>query len=208
MLKLVQRACAGLFLLFLAGTAMAIEEPKYAVTDKADAFELRTYQPKIVAETMVSGSMGSASNGAFKLLAGYIFGDNTARAGGNQKIAMTAPVTMEPRSQKINMTAPVTMEQAGGQWRVHFVMPSEYTMATLPKPNNPAVTLRQIPAVRYAVVRFSGFAGEAKVARKTAELMAWMKTKGIRPAGAAELSRYDAPWTLPFMRRNEVMVRY
>ena len=81
-------------------------------------------------------------------------------------------------------------------------------MATLPKPNNSAVTLRPIPAVRYATVRFSGFAGEAKVAKKTAELMAWMKTRNIKPAGAATMSRYDPPWTLPFMRRNEVMIRY
>ncbi len=198
----------GLLLLTLSGTVLAIEEPSYTVLEQADAFELRRYEPKIVAETLVSGSMDSASGGAFKLLAGYIFGDNTARTGGNETISMTAPVTLEPRSQQINMTSPVTLEQAGGQWRVHFVMPAQYTMATLPKPNNPAVTLRQIPAVRYAVVRFSGFTGEAKVAQKTAELMAWMKTKGLRPAGAAELSRYNPPWTLPFLRRNEVMIRY
>ena len=121
---------------------------------------------------------------------------------------MTAPVTMEPKSENISMTAPVSMEQTGGQWRVHFVMPSQYTLDTLPKPNNPAVTLREVPTSNYAVIRFSGFAGEDKTASKTADLIAWLDSKGIIPVGNPELARYNPPWTLPFLRRNEVMVAY
>ncbi|RPH97342.1 MAG: heme-binding protein [Calditrichaeota bacterium] len=187
---------------------MAIEEPKYKVIEKSGDFELRAYSPKIIAETLVSGSLEKASAAGFKLIADYIFGNNTSRSGGNEKISMTAPVTMEPKSEKISMTAPVSMEQTGGQWRVHFVMPSQYTLDTLPKPNNPAVTLREVPAGNYAVIRFSGFASENRTAAKTADLMAWLDSKGITPTGMPEFARYNPPWTLPFLRRNEVMVAY
>jgi DNA gyrase inhibitor GyrI len=87
-------------------------------------------------------------------------------------------------------------------------MPADYTMETLPRPNNPAVTLREVPASKYAVIRFSGFTGEEKVAAKTAELIAWLDSKGITPDGEPKLARYNPPWTLPFLRRNEVMVAY
>jgi hypothetical protein len=194
--------------LCFAGSAMAIEEPNFTILETSGEIELRTYSPKIVAEALVSGSMDRASSAGFRLIADYIFGNNTASTGGNQKISMTAPVTMEPKSEKISMTAPVSMEQSGGQWRVHFVMPSEYTLETLPTPNNSAVTLREVPGANYAVIRFSGFAGEQKTATKTAELMAWLDGKGITPIGKPELARYDPPWTLPFLRRNEVMVVY
>lgn len=202
------RVLLGLVLSLFAGIAMAIEEPEYAIIEQSKPFELRAYKPKIVAEVQVTGSMDEASGKGFKLLANYIFGNNTARTGGNEKIAMTAPVGMEPESEKISMTAPVSMEQSGGQWRVSFVMPSQYTMETLPRPNNQAVTLREIPETNYAVIRFSGLAGEDKIARKTAELIAWMEKKGLKPTGQPELARYNPPWTLPFLRRNEVMVTY
>ena len=198
----------GLLVLLFAGSVRAIEEPKYTLIEKSGTFELRAYSPKIVAETFVSGSMDKASSAGFKLIADYIFGNNTSRNGGNQEISMTAPVTMEPKSEKISMTAPVSMEQTAGQWRVHFVMPSEYTLDTLPKPNNPAVVLREVPASQYAVIVFSGFADEDKTASKTADLMAWLDSKGISAIGKPELARYNPPWTLPFFRRNEVMVAY
>jgi hypothetical protein len=122
---------------------------------------------------------------------------------------MTAPVTLTANpSEKISMTAPVTVQQTNNKWRVHFVMPSKYTMATLPKPNNDAVTLRQVPKRNYAVVRFSGLTGVRKVANITAQLETWVKKKGITPVGKAELSRYNPPWTVPFLRRNEIMIAY
>ncbi|SDZ91039.1 SOUL family heme-binding protein [Microbulbifer marinus] len=202
------RLLLGLLLAILAGYAMAVEEPEYSVTEQSAPFELRTYQPRIVAEVVVAGSMDEASSMGFRLLANYIFGNNTAGNGGSEKIQMTAPVSMEPRSEKISMTAPVSMQESGGRWRVSFVMPSRYTMETLPRPNNAAVTIRQLPETRYAVIRFSGLAGEQKVAQKTADLLAWLDEKGLRASGEPELARYNPPWTLPFLRRNEVMVEY
>ena len=121
---------------------------------------------------------------------------------------MTAPVSMQLQPEKINMTAPVSMQQKDGQWLVHFVMPEKYTLDTLPTPNNPAVMLREIPARNYAVMRFSGFTGAIKVDKKITELMMWLKDKGIKPIGEPEMARYNAPWSLPFMRRNEIMVMY
>jgi hypothetical protein len=206
--KVLKRLYLGLLVLFFTGSAMAIEEPKYTVLEKSGEFELRAYSTNIVAETLVSGSMDNASSAGFRLIADYIFGNNTSTTGGSEKISMTAPVTMEPKSEKISMTAPVSMEKTDGQWRVHFVMPSQYTLDTLPAPNNLAVTLREVPASNYAVIRFSGLAGENKTAKKTSELIVWLDSRGITPIGKPELARYNPPWTLPFLRRNEVMVAY
>jgi len=185
----------------------AIEEPAFEAVKKSGDFEVRLYAPMIVAETVVEGSLADASGDGFRVIAGYIFGNNISSKGtGGEKVAMTAPVTMEAASEKIAMTAPVTLEPAGERFRMHFVMPAQYTMQTLPRPRDGRVTLREIPAHRMAVIRFSGFAGEGRVREKTGELLAWMKAEGLDPAGAPQLARYDPPWTLPFLRRNEVMV--
>ena len=198
----------------IAGISMAIEEPKYTVIKKSDEFELRKYEPKIIAEVIINGDMKQASSSGFRLIADYIFGNNTAPDGKNAKISMTAPVTMESevRSEKISMTAPVTMEKQTtenkNQWRMHFVMPSEFNMDTLPKPNNNRVKVRQIPGKNYAVIRFSGFTGTKKVADKTSLLLDWMKQNKLAPIGEPEIARYNAPITPPFFRRNEVMISY
>jgi hypothetical protein len=200
---------------------MAIEEPAFDVIEKTENFEIRQYRPVIVAETFVDGDMSAASNSGFRLIAGYIFGNNQSMRGSEGKasetIAMTAPVSVEPvtRSEKIAMTAPVNLEPQGDsvrgmtdskRWRVQFTMPSGYAMATLPKPLNPAVTLRQVPGKRYAVIAFSGFAGEEKAQQKTDELAAWLKSKNLKAIATAQLARYNPPWTLPFFRRNEILV--
>ena len=184
---------------------MAIEEPKYTVLEKTEPFELLMYAPMILAEVKIDGDLDEASNQGFRLIAGYIFGQNQV----SEKISMTAPVVVEGqtiKSTKIAMTAPVTIESKAGQWTVSFVMPSEYTLETLPKPLNPKVELRQIPAVKRAVVQFSGFYNSQKVADKTLELEEWMKTQKLQANGAPKFARYNPPWTLPFLRKNEVMI--
>jgi hypothetical protein len=194
-----------LIALIFTGTAMAIEEPKYSVLEKTPPFELRSYAPMIMAEVQVEGDLDDASSQGFRLIAAYIFGQNQV----SEKIAMTAPVAVEEqavKSAKIAMTAPVNVESNAGQWTVSFVMPSEYTMDTLPKPLNSKVQLRQIPAVKRAVITFSGFYNHQKVAEKTLELEEWMKTKNLQATGAPKFARYNPPWTLPFMRRNEIQI--
>ena len=191
-------------------SAMAIEEPKYEVRISQAPFELRHYAPTLIAQTIVEGDMDEASNKGFRLIADFIFGGNLA-ANSEQaaKIAMTAPVTVEPQSSKIAMTAPVTMEPQLGsaqQWRIHFVMPSQYTMANIPKPKNSAVTLHELPSKYFVVHRYSGFNTVARVQDKTNEALAWAKQQALKVVGTPQLSRYDPPWTLPMFRRNEIMV--
>lgn len=179
---------------------MAIETPRHTVLKSDGAIEVRAYEPMVVAEVTVSGDRGEAANRGFRPLANYIFGDNAPKA----KIAMTAPVT-QSRGEKIAMTAPVTQMREGASWQVRFVMPASYTMADLPKPNDPDVRLIEQPARRMAVLRFSGFAGETKLAEKERGLLSWMAARGLQLAGPVTYAFYDPPWTPPFMRRNEVM---
>lgn len=191
-------------------SAMATEEPKYEVLTSQAPFELRHYAPTLIAQTIVEGDMDAASNKGFRLIADFIFGNNLA-VGSEQaaKIAMTAPVTVEPQSSKIAMTAPVTIEPQSGsaqQWRIHFVMPSQYTLANIPKPKNSAVTLHELPSKHFVVHRYSGFNTEARVQEKTDEALAWAKQQSLKVVGTPQLSRYDPPWTLPMFRRNEIMV--
>ena len=207
--------------LLISGAAMATEEPKYTVLSKTENFELRRYESQLVAQTWVSGDQDAASRAGFKVLADYIFGNNTAPSGESSKISMTAPVAMQfeakqsttnkndsNESQKIAMTAPVSMQQNDGEWRVQFTMPSQYTIQTLPKPNNPDITIIEVAPQTYGVIKFSGLAGAEKVAAKTAELQSWMQTQKLTVTGTPELARYNPPWTLPFMRRNEIMIAY
>ena len=198
-----------LFGLLWTGTLMATEEPKFESLRQEGNIEIRRYVPVIVAETLVDGDMDSASNRGFQLIANYIFGHN-------ERIAMTVPVVAEPQgnAEKIAMTVPVSIEpqnadnskMAGAQrWRIHFVMPSQYTLATLPKPLNPQVQLREIPAKTFAALTYSGSNTESTVQEKTEQLLEWLKTQRIETIGNPQLARYNPPWTLPFLRRNEIL---
>ncbi|MEN9996763.1 MAG: hypothetical protein RL462_1539 [Pseudomonadota bacterium] len=202
-----------LITLMLGQSAMAIEEPAFKIVLKSDTFEVRQYAPILIAETLVEGDMDEASNKGFRRIADYIFGNNrAAQSGSSAKIAMTAPVTVEPQSEKIAMTAPVTLSAATNEmrdtklWRVHFVMPSQYTMSTIPQPNNPEVKLKEVPGKLMAVHRYTGFNTLAKVQSKTDELLTWLQQNNFKAIGTTQLSRYDPPWTLPMFRRNEIMV--
>ncbi|MBK9348460.1 MAG: heme-binding protein [Burkholderiales bacterium] len=196
---------------------MAIEEPKFETVQREAKFEVRQYAPFIVAETWVEGDMDTASNRGFKRIADFIFGNNTTAQGAQSaKVAMTVPVTLEPQSTstKVAMTAPVALQpEPGGpgmtgaqRWRVHFVMPSQYTMATLPVPNNSAVSLREVPAKKVAVATYSGFNTESRVEEEAQALVAWMQARNFTPAGPPQLARYNPPWTLPVWRRNEIHI--
>jgi hypothetical protein len=199
------RILFSLMVITATGTAMAIEEPKYVVLEKTPPFELRSYTPMILAEVQVEGDLDEASSQGFRLIAAYIFGQNQP----NEKISMTTPVVVEEqpaKGAKIAMTTPVNIESNAGKWTVSFVMPAEYSMESLPKPLNSKVQLRQIPAVKRAVIGFSGFYNENKVAERTLELEEWMKTKNLQATSVPKFARYNPPWTLPFMRRNEIMI--
>ncbi|WP_426028170.1 SOUL family heme-binding protein [Brevundimonas sp. TWP2-3-4b2] len=194
---------ALLIILMAAGTpAMATEEPVFTLVLKDGAFEIRDYVPTVVAEVTVSGSQERASNQGFRILAGYIFGGNTRR----QSIAMTAPVAQRRVSETIAMTAPVSQTASGTGWTVRFTMPAAWTMQTLPQPNDARITLRPEPGQRMAVIRFSGIADARQVERHSRALEGQLRTRGLRASGPISMAQYDPPWTLWFLRRNEVMV--
>ena len=182
---------------------MATEEPRYAVSLKEGSFELRDYPAMVAAEVSVTGDRSQASSEGFKLLAGYIFGGNTKK----QSIAMTAPVVQTAgESEKIAMTAPVLQTGQPGSWTVRFLMPSGYTLDTLPKPNDERVRLLPVPAARLAVVQFSGLAREDDVAAQTELLHTFVVSHKLQAFGQPSLARYNPPWTPWFMRRNEIMI--
>ena len=193
----------------IASTVMATEEPTFSIIEKSEPFELRAYAPQLIAEVKVEGDLDTASSQGFRLIAAFIFGQNQV----SEKISMTVPVGIETaQSTKIAMTVPVGIEASKdsakgiNQWVFSFVMPSEYTMATLPKPLNPLVTIRELPAQKRAAITFSGFYNDAKVLEKTKALEEWVKSKQWQTIGSPQFARYNPPWSIPFMRRNEILI--
>ncbi len=177
-----------------------VEQPKYQTISSVGAIEVREYEPVVAAEVEVTGERTAAIREGFRMIAAYIFGANKPHT----KIAMTAPVEQE--SQRIAMTAPVTQQSSGRNWRVRFIMPKTWTMETLPAPTDPRVRLVPIPSRRVVAIRFSGRATDKLLAAKTEELRAFAANRNIRTTGEPVFAFYNPPWTLPFLRRNEVML--
>jgi hypothetical protein len=196
-------AAAGVVAAIAAGPVMSrVEQPNYKVVEKDGPIEIRDYGPTIAAEATVEGERKPAIEEGFRLIAAYIFGKNEPRA----KIEMTAPVEQE-KVQKIAMTAPVTEQaQAGNLWTVRFIMPREWTMQTLPVPSDQRVTLKPYPARRFLVITFSGVARDPAISEKSGELRDYAAAHKLATAGEIVLAFYNPPWTLPFLRRNEIML--
>ena len=173
------------------------ELPPYEVTAQLGDVELRAYAPYIVAEVAVEGDRRAALNQGFRILAGYIFGGNAAR----QSVDMTTPVA---QSQSIDMTTPVAQSQSDGIWTVSFMMPSIWTLDTLPEPNNAAVRFREMPPRTEAVIVFSGRATQNALETQEAALRSILAAEGLSPVGDVQHYFYDDPMTLPWNRRNEV----
>ena len=182
--------------------AMAIEEAKYDVVEKDNRFEIRNYAPHILAETIVGGSFEDAGSQAFNRLFRYISGDNRSRV----QVSMTAPVSQKSAGGKIKMTAPVGQQPVEGKWAVSFMMPAAFTLETLPVPEDPKVTLREVPAHRMAVVRYSGFWSEKGYLRNRSKLESWIHDRGLTIVGPPVWARYNPPFTPWFLRRNEILI--
>ena len=181
---------------------MATEEAKYTVIERDEDFELRQYEPLIVAETIVEGEFNDVGNVGFRRLYDYISGNNQKK----ESISMTAPVTQEARSEKISMTAPVTQEKVGRKWRITFMMPSQYTMETLPEPLDPNVKLKQEPERIVAALRYSGTWSQKRYKEKEAYLSEWIQKRGFKALGEPIFARYNSPFMPWFLRRNEVLI--
>lgn len=177
-------------------------EPPHEVLRSEGKIELRQYQPQLIAETFVQKDYDQAGSAGFRRLAGYIFGGNRAK----EQISMTAPVLQEAQSRSIAMTAPVLQEETADGWWMAFILPVEITLANAPEPTNPAVKLRELPAKRQVSLQYSGRNSPGEMQRQAKELSAWIDQQGLRPLTDPKMASYDPPWTLWFLRRNEVQV--
>ena len=180
----------------------SVDEPAYTTISEDGDFQLREYDPMIVAEVTHTGDRRPALNAGFRRLAAYIFAQD--RPG--KEIAMTSPV-MQDQEAKIAMTSPVMQDgdNTAGSWRTRFVMPAEYTMETLPTPPED-ITLTEVPSRKVAAIRFSGRGSTADLSNKEIELRNWIAEQGLTPAGPEEFAFYDAPMVPPPLRRNEVII--
>jgi hypothetical protein len=195
-------------MIFFGGNALAYEEPSYEIVRKYESFELRQYAPYIVAETVVTGDFEKVGNDAFRILVGYIKGNNRKK----EEIPMTAPVNQSPSrtsGETIAMTAPVISSPQGGNQRSYvfqFVMPAKYTLDTLPEPGDSRVRLRQVGKRLMAARTYSGTWSEERYRRNEAALLLAVRDAGLTVVGEPVFARYNSPFTLWFLRRNEVLV--
>jgi hypothetical protein len=189
-----------LALLMAPMSSHAVEEPDYQVIREFAGVEVRQYAAYTVAEVVVSGPADVAGNQAFPILAGYIFGKNK----GERKMAMTAPVTQAAVPIKMEMTAPVTQTATSGGFLVQFVLPKDILLATAPEPLDARIQLREVSPKQVAVIRFSGFWSDANYNEHLAKLQAALRAADVAWTGEPVYSRYDAPFTPWFLRRNEI----
>lgn len=200
--------CLALLLFTTAPALAASEEPAYRVISSAGACELRDYAPYLVAETTATGDFGTAGDIGFGRLFAYITGANRPA----EDIAMTAPVMQQARpdapgaGEAIAMTVPVTDTRQDGVHTVAFVVPARYTLATVPQPTDPTVTIRAVPGGRVASVRFSGYGSEATYREQEAALRECVARLSLTPTGPARLARYDSPFVPADARRNEIQI--
>lgn len=184
----------------------SIEKPSYTVSEKKDGYEIRKYAPYIKAETVVTGTYDEATNKGFRIIADYIFGNNVRK----ESISMTSPVLESPEAlqpEKIAMTAPVLETTSENATRtIAFILPSKYTLDTLPQPNNLAVTLTEVPDRTMAALSFTWYPIATRVAAKKELLKTYLLRDGNVIAGEIETARYNPPLSMPLTLRNEILI--
>lgn len=183
-----------------------IEEPAYTVLEEKDGYEIREYAPYIKAEAVVTGSYNEATNQGFRIIADYIFGNNVR----TESISMTTPVLESPQipqPEKIAMTVPILESSTESATRtIAFVLPSKYTLDTLPTPNNPAVKLTPVPTRKVAALRFTWYPTEARISHKKYQLGELLSRDKQIITGEFETARYNPPLSMPLTLRNEILI--
>lgn len=197
-------------LLITSSVTMAkYEEPDFQVIESQNDIQIRAYKPMIVAEVEVSGERSVAIKQGFRLLADYIFGNNQAIESSSttsERIPMTTPV-IQQKNEKIPMTTPVSQQAKNKNWVVQFVMPKSYTLKTLAKPNNPQVEIRELPAYKAVTIRFSGMSTRQNLQKHLTELRNFVSSHDLKVIDNPIYAFYNPPWTLPFLRRNEIILK-
>jgi hypothetical protein len=177
------------------------ETPEYMVIRKDREVELRQYPAYIKAQVEIEeSSYREAIFKGFRILADYIFGNNL----GNKNIDMTSPVQVT-EGQKIAMTKPVTIS-GEDVYSVAFIMPSQYTMATLPEPKNSGISFIKVESKIMAAIGFSGFYRDGQLKKAKKRLQQWLENENLQSDGAFIAAGYDPPWVPWFLARNEVMI--
>jgi hypothetical protein len=199
-LHLLKGALLCLFLI-AAVDGYALEQPKYEVLLADGEIEYRRYDAYLVAETAIAevGDWGKDTRDGFMQLFDYISGENTLET----KIEMTSPV-VQRQSMKIAMTAPVVESSRGGQNRLAFMLPSKFNLDSAPRPSNSSITIREMPVRLIASIRYSGRWTEKNVKKYKAKLEQHLSERGVETVGEYSTAVYNAPFTPPFMRRNEI----
>ena len=198
---IIMNTILGIILItaIIVGPVMSnVEKPNYQVIDKSNNIEIRQYQPSLIAEVEISGNRKDAISNGFRLLADFIFGNNKLQN-------LTISKQDKKDNHKIAMTAPVEQQASGTNWKVNFIMPAGYDLNSIPLPNNPAVKLKEIPAKSFIVIKFSGTSSDKNLAEHEKELRAYIQIQNINIIEPAKYAFYNPPWTLPLLRRNEVM---
>ena len=178
------------------------DEPNYQVLSDYGHIQIRQYPALVVAQTEINADYKNSSSQGFQRLAGYIFGGNKKQ----QKIAMTAPVIQEQEAETLAMAAPVIQQKSGTVWLMAFVLPAEYSVSTAPVPQDSAVIIKEIPGKKIAVIRYSGSLSEQGIEEKSEHLKNWLSQQGYQAISEPKSAAYDPPWTLPFLRRNEIHI--
>lgn len=195
-----------LFLMLVAATMVGpimsnVEQPKYDLLSRFGDIEIRAYDPVIVAEVKINGQREQAIREGFRLLADYIFGNNVVQ----KEIKMTAPVE-QSLSEQISMTAPVEQQGENNTWAITFTMPSQYTIKTIPQPNDSRVLLKKVGVKKFIVIKFSGSNTDVNLETNKNKLYEFCELNKIKIIGLPKYAFYNPPWTLPFLRHNEVMI--
>lgn len=191
-----------LFCFFGIPEVMAIEEAKYDVIEEEGAFEIRKYYDHIVAETFVESTFEDAGNIGFRRLFSYIDGNNSTR----DSIDMTAPVSQQKNSEKISMTAPVNMQDFSGTYRITFLMPSKYTMDTIPQPLDEMVKIRNEEGKIIAAYKYSGGWSKKRYEKMKQKLLSILEKRNLKTVGQPLFARYNSPFMLWLLRRNEILI--
>jgi effector-binding domain-containing protein len=192
--------------IFLAGCSVfgirTADQPTYQVLNDYGHIQIRDYPALVVAETEVIADYKNSSNQGFQRLAGYIFGNNQKQ----QKMAMTTPVIQEQKAETLAMTAPVIQQKIGDVWLMAFVLPKGYSVLTAPVPNDQEVIIKELPEKKVAVIQYTGSLCESGIEENAETLKSWLNQQGYKVLSSSRSAAYDPPWTLPFLRRNEVHI--
>jgi hypothetical protein len=189
LIKILTSVSGILLIIFmLSGVIMSdVEQPKYDVIEQKSPIEIRQYSALIVSEVVVKNTRKLSINEGFKLIADYIFGNNQQQT-------------------KISMTAPVTQQKSENGWIVRFIMPAEHSLDTLPKPENPAVKIKKIDQQKFVVIKFSGLSSVDNIQQHELKLTQYILDNGLQTQNSPIYAFYNPPWTLPFLRRNEILI--